>query len=103
MNRHLPKLAARIPEQERGTVGSDDPTVDLGDLEIGIDGGVDLDEFTLTAQGVDEVSQVPEQGAASRSLERGGILLNGATNGIEFRESASPRLRVPGLRAPLSG
>jgi hypothetical protein len=48
------KIAApRSREQHGRAVGAEQPPLDLGDLEPGIDGVVDLDELPLRPQGVD--------------------------------------------------
>ena len=51
-----------VGEEQGRSRGGDHAAVDLGDLLVGIDGGVDSDEFIFAAEQIEELAEVDHEG-----------------------------------------
>ena len=71
--RHKGELRAlHIPEEERGSARRDDAAMDLGEFEIRIDLGGDLDDLVFAAELIDEASEACVHGGLQSGEIRNG-------------------------------
>ena len=62
IRRQPERRASDVREQQRRSARGDDATVDLGDLEIGVDRRIHRDDGRVTAEEVDEGAEVWKHG-----------------------------------------
>ena len=51
-------MALHVGEEQRRSAGGDHAPMNLGDLEVGIDGSVHRDEIVVTAESIDERAEI---------------------------------------------